>query len=59
MEKPLTKAIFLKNKELANTYKKIASTYGKDFYEGDIAKNIASFIQSQGGLLKDERFSSF
>ena len=48
-----------KNKELANTYKKIASTYGKDFYEGDIAKNIATFIQSQGGLLKESDLAAF
>ena len=39
------------NKELATTYKKIASSYGQDFYSGDIAKSIADFIQSQGGLL--------
>ena len=48
-----------KNKELANTYKKIASTYGRDFYEGDIAKNIATFIQSQGGLLKESDLTAF
>ena len=48
-----------KNKELANTYKKIASTYGRDFYEGDIANNIATFIQSQGGLLKESDLAAF
>ena len=47
------------NKELADTYKKIASTYGRDFYEGDIAKNIATFIQSQGGLLKQSDLAAF
>ena len=48
-----------KNEELANTYKKIASTYGRDFYEGDIANNIATFIQSQGGLLKESDLAAF
>ena len=48
-----------KNKELANTYKKIASTYGRDFYEGAIAKNIATFIQVQGGLLKESDLAAF
>ena len=48
-----------KNKELANTYKKIASTYGRDFYEGAIAKNIATFIQAQGGLLKESDLEAF
>ena len=48
-----------KNKELANTYKKIASTYGRDFYEGDIANNIATFIQAQGGLLKESDLAAF
>ena len=48
-----------KNKELANTYKKIASTYGRDFYEGAIAKNIATFIQAQGGLLKESDLAAF
>ena len=43
-----------KNKELANTYKKIASTYGKDFYEGEIANIISTFIQEQGGFLSYE-----
>ena len=48
-----------KNKELANTYKKIASTYGRDFYKGAIAKNIATFIQVQGGLLKESDLAAF
>ena len=50
--KTLKKGDIFKNKELANTYKKIASTYGRDFYEGDIAQTLLTFIQSQGGLLQ-------
>ena len=47
------------NKELATTYKKIASSYGQDFYSGDIAKSIAAFIQSQGGLLTIKDLANF
>ena len=47
------------NKELATTYKKIASSYGQDFYSGDIAKSIADFIQSQGGLLTIKDLANF
>ena len=47
------------NKELATTYKKIASSYGQDFYSGDIAKTIADFIQSQGGLLTIKDLANF
>ena len=35
----LKKGDIFVNKDLANTYKKIAKSYGRDFYEGDIAKN--------------------
>ena len=55
---PIKGEVF-KNKELANTYEKIASTYGKDFYVGDIAKKIANFIQSQGGLLEEDDLAAF
>ena len=47
------------NSELATTYKKIASSYGQDFYSGDIAKSIADFIQSQGGLLTIKDLANF
>ena len=47
------------NKELATTYKKIASSYGQDFYSGGIAKSIADFIQSQGGLLTIKDLANF
>jgi len=55
---PMKGEIF-KNNELANTYKKIASTYGREFYEGAIAESIVDFIQSQGGLLKKDDMVDF
>jgi len=48
-----------KNPALANTYKQIANTYGEAFYKGDIAENIAAFIQEQGGLLSVEDLANF
>ena len=53
------KGEMFKNPELANTYKQIANTYGEAFYKGDIAKNIATFIQEQGGLLAVEDLANF
>ena len=55
---PIKGEIF-KNNELAKTYKKIASTYGRDFYEGAIGERIVDFIQSQGGLLKKDDLVDF
>ena len=48
-----------KNPALANTYRQIASTYGEAFYKGDIAENMATFIQEQGGLLSLEDLANF
>jgi gamma-glutamyltranspeptidase/glutathione hydrolase len=47
-----------KNPYLANTYQKIAEGGRDAFYKGDIAKTVAEFIQSQGGFLSEEDFSS-
>ena len=48
------KGDLFKNPYLAETYKKIAKSYGEDFYKGDIAKEISSFIIEQGGYLTFE-----
>ena len=48
-----------KNPALANTYKQIANTYGEAFYKGNIAENMATFIQEQGGLLSVEDLANF
>ena len=53
------KGEMFKNTALANTYKQIANTYGEAFYKGDIAENIAAFIQEQGGLLSVEDLANF
>ena len=53
------KGEIFKNTALANTYKQIANTYGEAFYKGDIAENMATFIQEQGGLLSVEDLANF
>ena len=39
------------NKDLSNTYRQIAKSYGESFYRGDIAQTISKFIVEQGGFL--------
>ncbi|MFW5761289.1 MAG: gamma-glutamyltransferase, partial [Cyclobacteriaceae bacterium] len=43
-----------KNPALANTYEKIAGNGREAFYQGEIAKTMADFIQDQGGFLSEE-----
>ena len=47
------------NKDLANTYKKIAKSYGESFYKGDIAQTISKFITEQGGFLSVQDLKSY
>ena len=44
-----SKGEIFKNQLLANDYRLIAKTYGKDFYKGKIAKNIVETVNQQGG----------
>ena len=55
---PLKGEIF-KNKLLANDYRLIASSYGTDFYQGNIAKNIVESVNSQGGYFTLSDLSEF
>ena len=54
-----SKGEIFKNPYLARTYKKIAHTYGEDFYKGNLAKEIVSFINNQGGYFSLEDLSEF
>ena len=54
-----SKGKIFKNPYLASTYKKIASSYGEDFYKGTIAKEIVNFINNQGGYFSLEDLSNF
>ena len=53
------KGEIFKNPQLAKTLEIIAEKGRDGFYEGDVAKIMADFIQSQGGFLTYEDMSSF
>ena len=53
------KGEIFKNPQLAKTLEIIAEKGRDGFYEGDVAKTMADFIQSQGGFLTYEDMSSF
>ncbi len=48
-----------KNPQLANTLEIIAEKGRAGFYEGEVAKTIADFIQAQGGFLTYEDLAGF
>lgn len=49
----LKKGSVFKNPFLASTYQKIAKGGRDAFYKGETAKTIATFLQSQGGVLSE------
>jgi len=55
----LMKGDFFKNPHLANTLEIISKTKRKSFYEGEIAKVMASFVREEGGFLSVNDLSSF
>tara|TARA_B100001027_G_scaffold39345_1_gene24840 strand:- start:2064 stop:3743 length:1680 start_codon:yes stop_codon:yes gene_type:complete len=55
----LKKGDIFVNKDLANTYKEIAKSYGNSFYKGDIAKIISKFITEQGGFLSEDDLQNY
>ena len=55
----LKKGDIFVNKDLSNTYKQIAKSYGESFYKGDIAKTISEFIVEQGGFLTVDDLKSY
>ena len=57
--KALKKGDIFVNKDLSNTYKQIAKSYGESFYKGDIAQTISEFITEQGGFLSVDDLKSY
>ncbi len=53
------KGDIFKNPQLANTLEIIAEKGRAGFYEGEVAKTIADFIQAQGGFLTYEDLAGF
>jgi gamma-glutamyltranspeptidase/glutathione hydrolase len=52
------KGEIFKNPDLANTYEKLVKGGRDAFYNGDIAKTIASYIKEQGGFLSYDDFAT-
>lgn len=52
------KGEIFKNPDLARTYQILAKEGRDEFYKGDIAKTIASYIQEQGGFLSYDDLAS-
>jgi len=48
-----------KNKDLAKTLRKIGDTSGEDFYRGDLAEKIVSFLRDAGGVITMEDMMDF
>jgi len=54
-----SKGDIFKNKNLASTYKKIANSYGEDFYNGEIAEEIVNFLNEEGGYFELSDLKNF
>ncbi len=54
-----TKGEIFKNPELAKTLQEISQTKRKSFYEGQLARTMAKFIQEQGGFLSFEDLKNY
>ncbi|GAB4397747.1 MAG: gamma-glutamyltransferase [Microscillaceae bacterium] len=52
------KGDIFKNPALANTYRQLAQKGRDVFYKGEIARQIAAFLQSQGGFLSYDDLAS-
>jgi gamma-glutamyltranspeptidase len=56
--KPLEMGDVLINKDLARTLRAIAAQGAEPFYRGDIAKNTAAFMKTNGGLITEADLSA-
>lgn len=46
-------------KDLADTYRRLADSGGEDFYSGEIARHIANYSQTHGGLITLDDLASY
>lgn len=49
----------IKQKDLANTYKKLAKKGADYFYQGDFAKTVSEWMKANGGIVSEEDFSNY
>jgi len=57
--KPLETGDLVVNKDLARTLRAIAAQGAEPFYRGDIAKNTAAFLKTNGGIITDQDLASY
>jgi len=57
--KPLEMGDILVNKDLAQTLRTIATKGPDAFYRGEVARNTASFLQTNGGLITEADLASY
>jgi gamma-glutamyltranspeptidase/glutathione hydrolase len=57
--KPLEMGDILVNKDLARTLRAIASQGPDAFYRGDIARNTAAFLKSNGGIITESDLAGY
>ena len=57
--KPLVLGDVIRNPDLARTLRAIAAQGPDAFYKGDIAKNTASFLKANGGIISEADLASY
>jgi gamma-glutamyltranspeptidase / glutathione hydrolase len=55
---PLAVGATLRNPDLANTYRRIATHGARDFYDGEIAQRIVADMRAHGGLISEVDLAS-
>ncbi|HEX7137553.1 MAG TPA: gamma-glutamyltransferase [Vicinamibacterales bacterium] len=57
--KPLVMGDIVKNPDLSKTLQAIAASGADAFYRGDIAKNTATFLKANGGIITESDLASY
>src|SRR5262249_21205355 len=57
--KPLEMGDIVRNPDLARTLRAVAASGGEAFYRGDVAKNTAAFLKTNGGIITDADLASY
>ncbi|MGH9139878.1 MAG: gamma-glutamyltransferase family protein, partial [Vicinamibacterales bacterium] len=57
--KPLVMGDTIRNPDLARTLRAIAAQGADAFYKGDVAKNTASFLKANGGIIGEADLASY
>ncbi len=58
-DKPLEAGHFLKQSDLANTYRMIAKSGSRYFYQGEFAQAVEAWMQQNGGIVSADDFAQY